>query len=94
VLIHPADETEVQEVCFRSLRRVADQHALSIVNEAGRSFVVNLDSRQVSALPPVGARLRRSAACGLPILAARRSRAPICMPGSLPGFLPGSHRHG
>ena len=51
VAINPADETDVQEVYFRSMRRVSRKNALTIINERGRSFVVDLDSRQVSAQP-------------------------------------------
>jgi hypothetical protein len=51
IKINPADETDVQEVYFRSLVRVPGRRALRIENEAGAKFVVDLDTRQVTAEP-------------------------------------------
>ena len=49
VHVDPADETDVQEVYFQSMTRVAGRRALAIRNEAGKAFVIDLDTRQVSA---------------------------------------------
>ncbi len=51
VRIDPADEAdvqEVQEVHFQSMTRVAGRKALAIHDEAGRSFVIDVDTHQVS----------------------------------------------
>ena len=48
VPVDPADETDVQEVFFQSMARVPGRKALAIRNEAGRAFVIDVETRQVS----------------------------------------------
>jgi hypothetical protein len=47
VHIDPADETDVQEVYFETMTRVAGKKALAIRNESGKAFVIDLETRQV-----------------------------------------------
>ena len=46
--INPADETDVQEIYFASMARIKGQRALTIRNEAGKTYTIDLDTRQVS----------------------------------------------
>ena len=48
VPIDPADEADVQEVYFQSMTRVPGKKALVIRNEAGRAFVIDVETREVS----------------------------------------------
>lgn len=51
VHIDPADETDVQEVYFETMTRVAGKKALAIRNEMGNSFVIDVETRQVTPAP-------------------------------------------
>lgn len=46
--INPADESDVQELFFRSMEQLKGRHALRIVNEAGQAFIVDLETQAVS----------------------------------------------
>lgn len=48
VVIHPDDETDVQETYFTSMSRIAGRRALLIRNESHQAFEVDVDTRQVT----------------------------------------------
>ena len=51
VVIQPGLESDVQEVYFSSMARVAGRDALAIENEDGRRFEVDVKARSVRPLP-------------------------------------------
>ena len=48
VIIDPADEADVQEVYFRSMARVPGKKALTIRDERGRGYEIDVETRQVT----------------------------------------------